>query len=71
MNTKTRVTLIIPTSINVLCAVNEGIVQNRRRGLQGEIVLPSLRKRAKMIVDEAGVLPIKEVVPEAGDYFTR
>lgn len=71
MNTKTRVTLILPTSINVLCAVNEGILRNRRRGLTGEVTLPSLRKRAKMIVEEAGVLPITEVVPEDKDYFTR
>lgn len=71
MTTKTRVVLIIPTAINVLCAVNEGIVQNRRRGLDGLIELPTLRNRAKMMVSEQGVLPITQEVVQETDYFTR
>ena len=71
MTIKTRTEIIIPTAINLLCAVNEGIVQNRRRGLDAEIVLPSLRVRARMVVGEVGVLPLQQIVPDDTGYFTR
>jgi len=65
-----RVQLIIPTSINVLTAVNEVFLQQNKNGEDIGISLPSLRRRALMIVNEIGVLPIQTVVP-TDDSFTR
>jgi low affinity Fe/Cu permease len=70
MATNDRVQLIIPTSINVLTAVNDVFLQENRNGDDLAIALPSLRRRALMIVNEVGVLPIQTVVP-ADDSYTR
>lgn len=56
--------LIIPTAINILTHVNEQIVQNRRRGFDTAIELPSLRRRAYLLVKENGVLPVRDVVDD-------
>lgn len=55
---KGKVRLVIPTAINVATMVNDRILAARKRGLTAELVLPSLRKRAKMIVTEEGVIPV-------------
>lgn len=68
---KTRVRLIIPTAINVVTMANEAILKNFRQGTDGIITLPSLRTRARMIVDEAGLLSVKETLEETPLYFTR
>lgn len=52
--------VIIPTSINVITLVNDNILFNIRRGHAAEISLPSLRRRAKMIVAETGVVAVHE-----------
>lgn len=70
MATNDRVQLIIPTSINVLTAVNEVFLQENKNGEDISIDLPSLRRRALMIVKETGVLPVQTVVP-ADTSYTR
>ena len=71
MITKTRSILIIPTAINLVCAVNASIIQNRRKGLDGEVILPSLRNRARMAVYESGVLPVQQIMTDEKTPFTR
>ena len=63
-----RVQVIIPTSINVLTAVNDVFLEENRNGEDLSITLPSLRRRALMIVKETGVLPIQTVVPPDTSY---
>ena len=53
--------LIIPTSINLLNAVNENFVRQNKAGQDLEMSLPSLRRRALLVVREVGTLPIREV----------
>ena len=65
------VKLIIPTSINVLTLANETILRNYRRGKSAEIVLPSLRQRAKLIVAEEGVFTITEEEVQTPLLLTR
>lgn len=54
------VKLIIPTSINLLNAVNENFVQQRKASQTLQIDLPSLRRRALLVVNEVGTLPIAQ-----------
>ena len=61
-NDKTaRVQLIVPTSINVLTAVNETMLRRQLQGETPSISLPSLRRRALLIVNESAVLAIQNV----------
>lgn len=53
-----KVKLILPSAVNVLLMLNDKIVTARRKGLSAEVALPSLRRRAKMVVHEEGVLPV-------------
>jgi hypothetical protein len=53
---KTR--LIIPTAINVLTMVNGALLANLRRGTDATVDLPDLRTRARLILNETGVLPV-------------
>lgn len=66
----TKIQLIIPTSINLLTAVNDALVTLTKAGETPSVALPSLRRRALMVVKEIGVLPIQTVVPD-DDSFTR
>ena len=66
----TKVQLIIPTSINLLTAVNEALVTLTKAGETASVSIPSLRRRALLVVKEIGVLPIQTVVPD-DDSFTR
>lgn len=68
---KDRVQVIIPTSINVLTATNESLVSRAKADLPAQIDLPSLRRRALMIVKEQGVLTIQQDVPVEETDFTR
>jgi hypothetical protein len=52
--------LIVPTSINIVTLVNDTILKNYREGSSAEVVLPSLRQRAKMIVQEQGAIAVHE-----------
>jgi hypothetical protein len=66
-----RVQLIIPTSINVVCSVNELLITRHKQGLSPEVELPSLRRRALMIVKEIGTLTVQLDVPVTESDFTR
>ena len=50
----TKVQLIIPTSINLLTAVNEALVTLTKAGETASVSIPSLRRRALMVVKEHG-----------------
>lgn len=71
MATKEQVQVIIPTAINALCAVNETLITRKKEGLSTSITLPSLRRRALLIVKEAGVLSIQMTVLAKTTDFDR
>lgn len=68
---KDRVQVIIPTAINVLTATNEVLITRAKAGETPEIELPSLRRRALMMVKEQGVLTVQIDVPVDATDFTR
>ena len=68
---KDRVQVIIPTAINVLTATNEVLITRAKNDLTAQIDLPSLRRRALMIIKEQGVLTVQMDVPSATTDFTR
>lgn len=53
--------LILPTGPNVLNAVASALNSAARAGVDTQVVLPSLRRRAFMIANETGVLTLKDV----------
>lgn len=62
-----RVELVIPTAINVVLMVNDNIVQNLRRAESADIVLPSLYKRAFLVVGETDeVAIVRKAVSDGG-----
>lgn len=71
MATKEQVQVIIPTAINMLCAVNETLITRKKAGLSTSITLPSLRRRALLIVKEAGVLSLQMTVLAQTTDFDR
>jgi len=66
-----RTQVILPTAINVVTAVNEVLITRKKEGLATEIDLPSLRRRALLIVKEAGALSVKMVVNSTETDFNR
>jgi hypothetical protein len=44
--------VVIPTAVNVLLLVNENIVFNLRKAQPSDLTLPSLYKRAFLVVNE-------------------
>jgi hypothetical protein len=68
---KDRVQVIIPTAINVLTATNEVLITRAKAGEPTEVELPSLRRRALMMVKEQGVLTVQLDVPVDATDFTR
>lgn len=64
------VKLIVPSAINLLTAVNESYLTLNKKGEELSIALPSLRRRATLVIKEKGVLPIQDfTVPD--DSFVR
>lgn len=65
---KTQV--IVPTAINVLTLVNDSVIAARRAGDAVNIALPSIRQRARLIVNEEGALQVAATTPTAdpADY---
>lgn len=53
-------TIIISTSINFLAAISNYLIAKKRAGEEPSATLPSLRDRAKMLISENGVIPLKE-----------
>ena len=58
-----RTQIIVPTAINVLTLVNDSVIAARRAGDPVNIALPSIRKRARLIVNEAGSLQVAATTP--------
>lgn len=58
-----RVQLIIPTAINMITAVNEVFVTRHKAGQPIEVDIPTLRRRALMVVKESGVLALQMTFP--------
>ena len=56
MTTKTQV--IVPTAINVLTFVNDSILASRRQNAPMSVNIPTLRERAKLIVNGTGSMHI-------------
>jgi hypothetical protein len=71
MATKEQIQLIIPTAVNTLCAINETLISRKKARLPTDITLPSLRRRALLIVNEVGVLPIQTTVVSTDSDFNR
>lgn len=53
-----KIQVITPSAINLLTAVQEQVVADRRQGRSTRLVLPSLRRRASLVVNESGALPL-------------
>ena len=66
-----KVTLVIPTAVNVVTAVAENINKNRRLGFDPQVSLPSVRQRAYMVVNETGVLPVQDVTDDTAVTIVR
>jgi hypothetical protein len=71
MATKEQIQVIIPTAVNTLCAVNETLISRKKAGMVTDISLPSLRRRALLIVKEVGVLSLQMTVPSEDSDFNR
>lgn len=54
----TKVEVIIPTAINVILMASENISMNLLKRQDAEIVLPSLYKRAYLIVNETDEIAV-------------
>jgi hypothetical protein len=65
-----RVKIIIPTAINLLTAVNEILISQQKLAMTPAVELPSLRRRALLVVNETSSLPITTVAVPTGN-FTR
>lgn len=49
---ETSIDVIIPTGVNLVLMINENIMANLRQGQAAQIELPSLYKRAFLVVNE-------------------
>lgn len=63
-DTTERAQLIVPTSINFLTAVNDRLLRKQRQGDTPSITLPSLRRRALLIVKENSMLALQNVIAQ-------
>lgn len=67
-----RTQIIVPTAVNILMFVNESMIASRRAGDEMTMSLPSIRKRAKLIVNGEGALQVSVDVPgEPASTYTR
>jgi hypothetical protein len=57
-DTKTRIDIIIPTATNFVLMVNENIVDNLLLRKASDIVVPSMYKRAFLVVNETDEIAI-------------
>lgn len=54
-----RIRYMLPKAENLLRLANYNIVMNRRHGHEATVTVPSLLRRAYMVVNETGVLPYR------------
>ena len=59
-----RIDIMIPTAVNTILMVNDNIVTNLRRGQAADLALPSLYKRAFLIVNETDEVAVVRKEPE-------
>lgn len=69
--TLVRKQLIVPTAINLVTALNESIRLAYMQNQDAKIYIPSLIKRARIVYDEAGVLPVQPVIEATSPFFTK
>lgn len=70
MAQKTQV--IVPTAINMVTFVNDSILASRRNDAPMQVTLPTLRERAKLIVNGLGSLHVVVETPVVDpSTFTR
>ena len=53
-----RIVLVIPTAINTLTLIADTLTASIRDGLVASVTLPSLYRRAKLVVHESDVVPV-------------
>jgi len=53
-----QVQVVIPTAINMVLMVNENLVSNLRKAQASNIVLPSIYKRAFLVVGETDEMAV-------------
>lgn len=68
---KEQVQLVVPTAINMITAINETLITRRKAGLTSDIDLPSLRRRALLVVKEAGIVSLQMTVLSDESDFNR
>ncbi len=64
MARKIKITAVIPTSVNIIGVAHENIVTNLLREKTSSVELPTMYRRAFMIVNETGELFVSEEVSE-------
>jgi hypothetical protein len=52
VDTDAQVVTLIPSAINMVLMVNDNVVSNLRRGLTTDLSLPSLYRKAFLVVNE-------------------
>lgn len=65
-----RTQVVVPTAINILTLVNDSVIAARRAGDPVNISLPSIRKRARLVVNEENALQVAATAPtvDPADY---
>ena len=67
-----RTQVLVPTAVNMLMFINDSFITSRKAGDDMTVVLPSIRKRAKLIVNSEGSLQVSVDVPGApASTYTR
>lgn len=59
-----RILYMLPKAGNLVRLANYNIVMNRRYGHSATVTVPSLVRRAKIIVNEEGVIPYRNYPSE-------
>lgn len=67
-----RTQVLVPTAVNMLMFINDSFITSRKAGDDMTMVLPSIRKRAKLIVNSEGSLQVSVDVPGSpASTYTR
>jgi hypothetical protein len=67
-----RTQVLVPTAVNTLMFINDSFITSRKAGDDMTVVLPSIRQRAKLVVNGEGSLQVSVEVPgEPASIYTR
>lgn len=58
VDTDAQVEVVVPTAINMVLMVNENIIANLRKGQAATLTLPSLYKRAFLVVNQTDEIAV-------------